>query len=58
MNQIAYDDYSHDYGYNLNDVIIEHNEHYFTYQYESCKSFVDICRDFGLDKTSANISCL
>lgn len=36
-------------GYN-DDVVIDHNEYYgMNYMYESGKSFVEICRDMGLD---------
>jgi hypothetical protein len=50
-------DYTQSNSYNANDVIIEHHEYFCTYQYECGKSFIDICRDMGLDKnTTTNIS--
>lgn len=58
MNQFSYDyDYIVSDVYNPNDIIIEHHELFGIYQYECGKSFVDICRDMGLDKNNTtNIS--
>jgi len=54
------------YGYSIyefkddvNDVVINHNENTSSYMYECGRSFVDICKDMGLDKNrDFNISLL
>lgn len=58
MDQFSYDyDYTLQDAYNINDIIIEHTGYFGVYQYECGKSFVDICRDMGLDKNNTtNIS--
>ena len=62
VNQSAYD-YNYNTSMNFNDtcgdVIIEHHEYYISQQYSCGRSFIDICRDMGLDKSNnINISCL
>ena len=61
VDSLAY----YDYGYSSsgmmdnmcnNDTIIEHNEYFGSYQYVCGRSFVEICRDMGLDHIQTNIS--
>jgi hypothetical protein len=59
VDQFAYDYYDTSMNFNeTHDVIIEHHEYYIAHQYMCGRSFVDICRDMGLDKSNNLISCL